>query len=772
MKTIIAVKRLLLYGILFYSSNLLAKPVFLLIHDIYSKPLTNALVKIDNLGINKITNNKGIVYFDLDNGEHLLDVEAGATQHFHYYIEISDAIEHPLSNPLVISMIKEPEHKIIIHANPLEHTALDMATPITIVSGEELINKRASTLGEILQFEPGLSFSSFGPAIARPVIRGLSGARVTITNNQMIVQDASTTSADHDVGVEPLLLEQIEVVKGPASLLYGSGAIGGVVNTIDSKIQSEPIDELTGGIEIRIGDSATSERSSVLTLNGGFEMWNWHIDGFSNESKDIKLPVSAESIALLNLDGEDTSSFNNKSILENSFSSTSGASVATTYLFDQGHIGLSISYLEKEYGLPGHQAHEEGHHDLELENHVEESVMIDMHQSVIHLQYEIENPIDGIDSLFVAYAYTDYQHQEIEGGAFGTEFINQAKEFKSYVKHQEYKGWDGIAGIQLIQRDFSAIGDEAFVPPSLTTSKALFWLEEKHFGQLKWELGLRIESQSILLDSGINRSENDLSYSIGSVYNIKKHNKIAFNFSHAVRFASAGEYFSYGPHLASGTFEIGNSNLKKETSDNWDFSYRFENKILTGEINLFHNQFSNYIFAELISDDDECLNTDAINQAQNDDLNLICYKQKDARFFGIELQIKAPLAKLGEHSFDIEIFADYLEAQLKDNEYLPRIPAGKQGLTLKHNYRLMSVDLTWVNYSPQNNLAKNELATSGFDILNLDLAYRVSNKSSEWYIFLKGKNLLNQEARDHASFIKDLAPRAGRSWLAGMRYTF
>ncbi|PCI73545.1 MAG: hypothetical protein COB38_00325 [Gammaproteobacteria bacterium] len=754
-----------------------AKSVHLLVVDSYSKPLIKALVKIDQLKLSKTSDQFGIVKFDLDCGQYLLDIEAGKYEHFHHYIDIDDGSDYPRNSPLLISKIEEPDHKIIIHANPLEHTSLDMATPIAIISGEELISKRASTLGEILQLEPGLSFSSFGPAVARPVIRGLSAGRVMVTNNQMRVQDASTTSSDHDVGIEPLLLQQIEVVKGPASLLYGSGAIGGVINTVDNKIQTSPVDELTGGIEVRLGDSATQEKASVFTLNNGVNDWTWHIDGFRNETGNIKIPVSAESFAQLSLEDEDTSEFHQESILSNSYSNTMGGSLGSSFIFDDGYAGLSVSFIEKQYGLPGHSEHGGDVVDGE------EDVYIDMEQSTVHFQSQFDLSIGALDSLFVGYANTDYQHIEFEGEAIGTRFENQANELKSYIKHKPYLDWSGVAGIQMTSRDFSAIGEEAFIPKSTTNSKALFWLEEKHFDSIKWELGLRFEQQDITLDSGVKRSENGVNYSVGSVYTIKKHNKLALNFSHNVRFPSVEEYFSFGPHLASGTFEIGNPNLTKEYSNNLDFSYRFEeafgkDKSFSGEINLFYNQFTDYIFAQSVVIDDECvLSTEnsnglAIEQAVEDELSLICYKQKDANYYGAEFKLTSSLAKFNKHQIDIEVFADYLVAKLNSDENLPRIPANKIGFNLVYNYEDFTTDLVWSKNEAQNDVGENELATPAFDLVNLEFAYRISNRSSDWYLFLKGKNLLNEEIRDHGSFIKDLAPRTKRNWALGFRYNF
>jgi len=446
---------------------------------------------------------------------------------------IPDNMSDDEQNPLIISLKEEPGHKIVINAHPLEHTALDMATPTILLSGEELISKRAGTLGEILRLEPGMNMSSFGPAVSRPIIRGLSGGRVKITNNQMIVQDASTISADHDVGLEPLLAEQIEVVKGPATLLYGSGAIGGVVNVMDRKINPNVEDGISGGIEIRLGDSSTGEQSSVFTLDGGSQSWNWHLDGYDSSTNDLQIPGFAESAILRHHEEEEGEEHAEEEevfgVLENSATSTQGGSIGSTYITDKGYWGVSVNRIEKKYGVPGHAHHEEEHHK-------EDTVVIDMSQTRYDFQTKLNQPFKGIEQLFVGIAYTDYQHQELEGVELGTQFSNKATEFKSYIKHSEWQSWLGVFGVQLIDRDFSAIGDEAVVAPSKTKNTAVFWLEEKSLGALKWELGARFETQSIDTDLGDSRSNDGFSYSIGSVYSISKHNKLAFNLSHAVRF--------------------------------------------------------------------------------------------------------------------------------------------------------------------------------------------------------------------------------------------
>ncbi|MEP2791630.1 MAG: TonB-dependent receptor, partial [Kangiellaceae bacterium] len=243
-------------------------------------------------------------------------------------------------------------------------------------------------------------------------------------------------------------------------------------------------------------------------------------------------------------------------------------------------------------------------------------------------------------------------------------------------------------------------------------------------------------------------------------------------FAHAERFASVEELFVDGAHLATRSYEIGDSELGNETSNNIDFSYRFENQVLRGEFNLFWNDFDDFIYAENVTAADSCASAEAIEISEEDELLTVCYKQQDASFKGAELQIELPIAKWDGHEVSLDVFADTVIAELSNDENLPRIPANKSGLQINYDYQDWSANVAWIHHSKQTRLGANELETESFDIVNLEAAYRLPMGDKELFLFLKGKNLLDEEARDHSSFIKDLAPRAGRSFLAGIRYTF
>lgn len=737
------------------------------------RALSQVILKVRDTKLSTRTDEVGNFSLEIAAGKYTLDIKGGGFDHFHQEIEVTGS----QSSELLITLEEEAGHKLVIRANPLEHTILDMATPAILLGGDELVMKRAGTLGEILQFEPGLSMSSFGPAVARPVIRGLGGSRVQIANNQMIVHDASSTSADHDVGIEPLLANQIEVVKGPATLLYGSGAIGGVVNVTDNKINPDLNEGITGGLEARFGDGATGEQALVAAVDIGTQSWNWHFDAFSSQSDDLEIPGSAESHRLHELEemeagntapeSEEAHEEETGGLLENSAAKNRGGSFGATYVPDWGHIGGAISYVDKRYGVPGHAHEEEGEEEGE-----DEAVQIDMTQTRYDLQMQINQISDSWENVFIGYSLTDYQHVELEGSEIGTQFENDAWELKAYAKHNRWKGWLGILGIQMTQRDFIAIGEEAFVPPSTTKSHALFFLEEKESGNFKWELGARWEQNEVAAENEQAIRDSGISASSGIVYSITKHNKIAVNYSRAIRFASVEELYSEGPHLATQSFEIGNLTLSKEVSNNLDLSYRFEIDNMSGEINLYSNQFDDFIYGEVVADSEPCVSVENSQEAEAEGLQLVCYKQNDATFKGIEMQVDFQLGEIAGHEFKLGLLADYTDAKIKNGGYIPRIPPMKTGIILSHNIDQLSNQLSWMRHDDQFKTSDNELATDGFNILDFEMAYRIQVEQDDFLLFFKGKNLLDEEARDHASFLKDLAPRVGRNFTFGVRYTF
>ena len=317
---------------------------------------------------------------------------------------------------------------IIVIGNPLE--ARDVVAPVTSLSGTNLLLKRASTLGETLSGEPGVSATWFGPNASRPVIRGLDGDRIRILNNQGASFDASSLSPDHAVALDPLVIERIEVLRGPASLLYGGSAVGGVVNVVDNRVPRSAIDGMGGAIEMRSG-GAEKERGTSAVLEAGQNNFSVHADGFRRETKDYRVP-----------DGTGT-----PSQIINSASESGGGALGASYQFAKGYIGTAQSQTRSAYGTV-----------------VAPTVRIDMQQkrSTVEAAFgKLSGPIKGV---FAKASQSDYQHTETDEGVPQTTFKNKGGDFRLEIRHDSIGDVQGVLGVQIESFEFSALGAEAFVP--------------------------------------------------------------------------------------------------------------------------------------------------------------------------------------------------------------------------------------------------------------------------------------------------------------------
>ena len=749
--------------------------------DQRNKAVPNTVILVRDQDIQTTTDSEGRFSLNLPAGDYTLDVKGGSRNHFHQDITVSED-----GDTITIKMPYHMDDVLVVKANPLEHTKLDMATPAIVIAGESLLLNRATTLGDILEKQPGVSMSSFGPAVARPVIRGLAGPRVLITQNQMTVQDASITSNDHDVALEPLLAEQIEVLKGPATLLYGSGAIGGVVNVADSLINPDGADGTTGGAEIRFGDSATQEESFIGVVSGGDESFAFSLNAFTTNTENLEIPGFAESAALRaaeeeehddeDHEGEEHDEEEAFGELENSYAEAEGAAVGMTWIGDWGYFGASLTHSNKFYGLPGHShGHEEEHededHEEEEHEEEEEMVAIDMEQTRLDLQAGIIAPFAGVEDMFIGLTNTNYEHTELEGDETGTRFSNDATELRTYLRHSEIAGWNGIVGLQYTDRDFSAIGEEAFVPPSNTSNLAVFVVEELRQDNIKYELGFRQEQQMIEVEGFSKATDSVYTISAGAVFDISDDASLALNLSRAERAPNVEERYSFGEHLATETFEIGNLDLENESSINIDLAYRFNSGRFSGEFNVYFNTYNNFIYGEIQENTGIVTNLNGYDVLIDDDFPILAYTQADADIQGFEFHMDYQLVEDAAYNLSIGFIADLVNAELADGGYLPRIPPMKTGLILHYDDNDLSAELSYISYSDQDDIGVNELPTEGFEMLDFELAYRALD-NQDFVVFLKAKNLLDEEARDHASYIKDVAPRAGRSLVLGARYQF
>jgi iron complex outermembrane receptor protein len=639
--------------------------------------------------------------------------------------------------------------QVVITATPLQESAFETAQPAALLSGDELIRWRALSLGETLSAQPGVSATYFGPQASRPVIRGIGGERVQMYEDGGAALDASALSNDHSVTIDPLLAERIEVVRGPATLLFGNGASGGLINVITSRIpESVPEKPVNAALELR-GGSATEERSGAVRLDGGSGHWAWHADGHKRDTDDVRVPGFALSRELRELraaEGEEVDEMRGR--LVNSGSETYGGAVGGAYVGGKGFFGLGVSRFDTNYGLPDSTG--------------ETGVRIDMRQTHYDLKAEMDDLGRFISKVRVRSSYNDYTHAEREdSGEIGTRFGQKGSDSRLVFDHVPVAGWRGTFGVQYRDVDLDVIGEEALLPPSQTRNLGYFVFEERQFGPLHVEAGARLEQQKVDVSTdapGYERSA--VSGSLGGVWKLPGDYSIALNVTSTQRHPTATELFAEGPHIAAQRFEIGDPDLKRERATTFDLGLRKTAGDWTGSLTAFRSDYSRYIFAALTGE----------TAGDEEPLPVVRYGQRDAVFTGFELEIAPPSADLGFGVLSSRIVADYVRAKLKDGGGdVPQIPPLRLGgeLTLQRGPLTSGVSVSW--YDRQDKLGPEELPTDGFTLVNLDFSYKLPQRERSVFFYVRGENLLDEDARRHSSPLKDVAPLPGRGIGAGVR---
>jgi iron complex outermembrane receptor protein len=660
---------------------------------------------------------------------------------------------------------------VVVSAQADPRSANELAKPVAVLAGDELRLRMQPTLGETLSELPGVSSTYFGPGASRPLIRGIGGDRIRILEDGIGTFDASSTSPDHAVSFDPIGAEQIEVVRGPATLLYGSSAVGGVVNTLDGRIPDTTSDHLLSGIIDLAGGSVSDEKSGAGALQVGRGPFIVRGDYAHRETNDIDIPGLAESAALRAEEeehaeegGEEHAEEPVFGTLPNSAIESDSASVSAALVGRQGFLGVSGRGFDTLYGVPGGHGHaEEGEEHAEEEGHPEEApVRIDLEQRRFDLRGGYTQPFGGFRAAKLRFGVADYQHVELEGDAVGTTFNNDAWEGRAELLHKPMGAFAGSFGAQFVSRDFEAIGAEAFVPPTETRSWALFAFEEVGNGPLKGQFGLRYESQDAdaLGDSPLSRSYDRLSGSAGFFWNGGSGYTVALTLARSVKLPNAEELYSNGPHIATRAFEIGDPDLDKETSLGVDLALRKHSSRFHGELTLFANWFDKYIFDELTGE-------------EQDGLQVVQFVQKDARFMGAELEVHLDLLESEPHHLDLELSGDLVRAQLTDeDEDLPRIPPARYGVALRYHSERWNARVEGRGALEQDRIAPFELPTEGYTFLNASLGYRFFLGRTLLDLVLRGTNLTDEEGRVHSSFLKDLVPLPGRDVRLNARLTF
>jgi len=658
--------------------------------------------------------------------------------------------------------------EIVISAHPLSGEGLAQAA--VVLSDEELDRAMAPSIGETVSDIAGIHNSSFGQAAGRPIIHGLGGARVRVMEDRIDTLDVSVTSADHAVTIEPFLANRIEILKGSSTLLYGPGAIGGIVDVHTGRIPHTitPGDTFaTGKIDIRFADNA-DQKNGAIRLDGSGENIAWHIDAFTRDADEYDIPGFAESAVLRaaeEAEGEEEEEGEEEAFgfVPGSQLESDGGAIGLSFIGERVIAGFAVSTIDSAYGLPGGHGHEEEEGEEEGEEEEEEgNPLLDLKQTRFDLEFALADPFARFDALNIRVGVNDYEHQEIEpSGEVATNFDNDAVESRVELTYSEFGQWEGAFGVQYSDRDFSAVGEEAFVPPVETQSLGAFWVTQRSFNAFDLEAGLRLDQVDHDPSEGPSRDFTGISASIGAVIPVNDALSFGVLLDRSERAPVAEELYSNGPHLATNRFEIGDLNLSEEKATNLQATANYRTDLVDFTATAYLTNFDDYIFQSATGEIE-------------DGLAVEVFDQEDADFVGFNTELSVQVAEFDQGSLAVNFMYDTVSADIdvSGNDNLPRIPASRHGFGFDMDWGSFSVALDYRRVDEQNDFADLELPTGGYDDISAQVAYGLDFGGSDLEFYLQGKNLTDDEQRDHTSFIKDFAPRPGRSVVAGVRLEF
>lgn len=664
--------------------------------------------------------------------------------------------------------------EIVVSALGLSEDPDLIASPYSIVDGQSLREAGADTLGNALDGQPGVRSDTFGGGASRPIIRGQTAPRVKVLSDGASILDASDISPDHAISADPLALQRVEVLRGPSALLYGSGAVGGVVNLIDNKIPTRMPEGGFDGLVALRANSVANERAGAVAINNA---WGhnlvMHTEISKRQADDYRAP-----------DWEERR-------VEGTHSDSVNAAIGLSWIGERGYLGLAYSYRDDDYGLPGHSheyeschphgsslhcgSHAPGHdhdHDHDHDHEHGAPPKIDLMSRRFDLRGELEDPFPGFNRLRLRAAHTDYRHHEMDEDEIGTTFRNKGHEERLELEHVAFGNWSGILGLQYSDTRFSAVGAEAFIPTVDTTSTGLFLVEHLNLNeQWHFEFGARHEW---LKHKPINDSrgrpifdDSATSLSAAAIWNFTPDYALSLSLARSERPPHAQELYARGIHLATNTYECGllphpltcggrdnNAELETETSHSAELSLRRSAGPLSFSIGAFINDADNYIYARTLD--------------QHEDFRLIKYTQRDVRFTGVEAEIGYAF----NEAFSVSVFGDHVRAKFDaDGGNLPRIPAWRAGTRLNADWGALGGELEFYRVNQQNHVADFETRTPGYNMLNLGLSYGFGSQQQA-RVFLRGSNLLNQQVWNHSSFLADVVPLPGRNVSLGVSYAF
>jgi iron complex outermembrane recepter protein len=668
---------------------------------------------------------------------------------------------------------RQPSHQldaVQVSALPFDEDAASGASSFGLLEDSLLFQRSNATLGNTLEGLPGVHSDTFGGGSSRPVIRGQGAPRVSVLSDGARLFDASDISPDHATTVEPMLARKVEVLRGPSTLLYGGGAIGGVVNVLDDKIPTRMPDRPVEGFVAVRGNTVANEKAGAagITARAG-DHFAVHVEGSRRRADDYEV----NGFTVPDIDG--------------TYADSDNVSVGASWIGERGYLGMAYSYRSDIYGLPGH-SHEfegceadgdqlscdgDGHdHDHDHGEGEHTPPYVDLDARRIDLRGEYRQPLPGIEKVKVRSSHTDYRHHEIEEGEVGTTFRHKGYETRVEAEHAPIGGWHGVVGFQYADHQFNTQGTEALMPKTDTETLGVFAVEHYRFSE-QWhlEVGARHEHQRLdPVEDPLDRpsySDSANSLSAALTWAFLPDYNVSLSATRAQRMPHAQEMYARGVHLATNTYECGlvsssytcgppgdDSAIHKETSRNIGLNLRKVRGDLTFDVGLFHNQVDNYIYARTLD--------------QIEEFRLIKYTQDDVEFTGAEAEMRYQWTP----RWSTTVFGDIVKAQFsRGGNELPRIPAKRLGGRVNTYWRAFDGELEFYRMFPQNDIAGYESRTPGYDMLNATLSYTLEG-AQRYSVYLRGSNLLGEEVWNHTSFLARTVPEPGRNLTVGMRMEF
>ena len=656
---------------------------------------------------------------------------------------------------------------ITITAHPLDQTDVDFGVADQNISREKL-QESGTTLGEALKNELGIHSNSFGSGSSRPVIRGQEGARVKVTQNATETMDVSSLSPDHAVTIDPQLAQKIEVIRGPSTLLYGAGSVGGLVNVTDTKIPTQmPENGYEGNVGLRYNSGNDEKMTHAGTTVGLGSNVALRVEGLKRDANDYIAPNYFHDH-----DGE----LEKEKRVGNTFSESENVNVGLSWIGERGFAGVSYSNRQDKYGLPGHSheyeschphgdhlhcggddhsGHDHSGHDHDEDHAHENGPWIDMKTERYDFRSELNEPFAGFKKLRAQASYTDYQHDEIEGSEAMTTFKSKGYEGRIELVHNPLAKWEGVWGIQASQQKLDVTGEEATLAPNETQKYSLFGVEHRQFGDFHVELGTRLDHQIVDVDSEQKDFDgNAFSYSGAVNWDFKPNYKLSLLGSHQERLPLAQELYAHGGHFATNTYELGNDGLDNEKSNNVELGLHYDDDKLSYHVHLYHNWFDNYIYAKTLD--------------QYENFRLIEYSQDKAKFYGTEAEVAYQFNDI----YKTSLFGDYVRGKI-DSDNAPRVPAGRLGTRINADFDdHWSGSAEYSHVFNQDKFAAYEHETQGYNMVNIGLAYKYPLADrQEAKVFFNANNLLDEQVYEHSSFLSNI-PQMGRNFVIGVDYKF